>query len=211
MKKIFLGLILLFFILWLSSCEWTKEENKIKSECISNNWSFSEELNHCSCNSWYIKWEDWKCMDEKVFYEKQKEIQDAKIKEEQIKKEQEELLEKQRIEKEKAENMSKLDKTQYKTINYNILKKNVKKHKDEKVKISWRIFTAKENDYYSEFQIFTTDSWTDWQYYVATELKNDFIEWNWVTVWGTIVDEYCYTSTAQREICVPLLKAYVME
>lgn len=103
------------------------------------------------------------------------------------------------------------EKKTYKTLSYALLSKNPDKYAGERIKFKGQIFNADEEGNISAFQINTDGYGYSDQIFTIADWSNDYVEWNWVTIWGVVVWEYCYQSQAGWDICVPSVKANIIE
>ena len=120
------------------------------------------------------------------------------------------LEEERRIAEKKRQELENEKKT-YKPITYALLAKNPDKYKTERIRFKGKIFNADEEGGISVFQINTDGYWYWDQIFTVANWSNDYVEWNWVTVWGEVAWEYCYQSQAGWDICVPSVKANIIE
>lgn len=103
------------------------------------------------------------------------------------------------------------EKKTYSPIAYAKLSKNPEKYKGERIRFKWEIFGADEEGTNGIFQINTDGYGYDDQIMTFVDWSNDYVKWDWVTVYGVISGEHCYTSQAGWNICVPLVKANIIE
>lgn len=118
--------------------------------------------------------------------------------------------ERKQAEEEKRQQLE-VEKGTYSTISYAKLSKNPDKYKGERIKFKWKIFHAEEEGTNSAFQINTDGYGIDNQILTLATWSNDYAEWDWVTIWGVVMGETCYTSQAGWNICVPSVKANIIE
>ncbi len=103
------------------------------------------------------------------------------------------------------------EKKTYSPIAYAKLSKNPEKYKGERIRFKWKIFSADEEGTNAVFQINTDGYGYNDQIMTFVNWSNDYVEWDWVTIYGVVGGEQCYTSQAGWNICVPLVKANIIE
>ncbi len=108
-------------------------------------------------------------------------------------------------------NLSESDfKAQCQDLDFNTVNKNADKYKGEKYKASGKIIQIIEDNNGGKMRLALDGSYSD-IVYVAYEGTNDFVEDDYVTVYGYCDGSYSYTSTIGASITLPKIDAKYIE
>ncbi|WP_405297979.1 zinc-ribbon domain-containing protein [Methanobrevibacter sp.] len=97
-------------------------------------------------------------------------------------------------------------KAQCKEIDFNKLNKNADKYKGEKLKVSGKIIQIMENSNGGQIRLATAD-YSDDVVYVEYEGNIEYVEDDYITVYGYCDGDYTYTSTIGASITLPKIDA----
>ena len=108
-------------------------------------------------------------------------------------------------------NISESDfKAQCQDLDFNTINKNADKYKGEKYKVSGKIIQIMEDNNGGQIRLATDGSYSD-VVYVTYEGTNNFVEDDYVTVYGYCDGDYSYTSTIGASITLPKIDAKYIE
>lgn len=109
------------------------------------------------------------------------------------------------------DNLSEEDfKAQCQEIEFNKLNKNADKYADEKLKVSGKIIQIMEDSNGGVMRL-ATDEYYDDVVYVEYTGNNNFVEDDYVTVYGYCDGSYTYTSTIGASVTLPKIDAMYIE
>ena len=93
-----------------------------------------------------------------------------------------------------------------KEVSFNKLNKNADKYAGEKLKVSGKIIQIMEDDNGGQIRLATDDYYDD-VVFVEYTGSNDFVEDDYITVYGYCDGSYTYTSTIGASITLPKIDA----
>jgi len=98
----------------------------------------------------------------------------------------------------------------YIPLNYKLIDKNPDSHKNEKYKISGRIVQIMEDASSTDIRLDVNDVYGD-TVYIYYDGLTEYVEDDYITVYGVCEGKYTYTSSAGFQITLPLFRAIIID